>query len=82
MSSALSDPWKHRSVGLTCETCMWFVKKESTSRGANTGAGKTVFDQPEPGIGRCRRHSPTLDGYPAVFITDWCGDHKFDENKL
>jgi hypothetical protein len=23
-----------------------------------------------------------MSGYPAVFDTDWCGDHKIDENKL
>jgi len=32
-------------------------------------------------IGRCRRHAPTMSGYPVVFETDWCGDHKLDENK-
>lgn len=31
-------------------------------------------------IGRCRRHSPTMNGYPVVFDNDWCGDHKLDEN--
>jgi hypothetical protein len=31
--------------------------------------------------GRCRRHSPTLGGYPVVFPdTDWCGDHKIGTN--
>lgn len=33
-------------------------------------------------LGRCRRRAPTLSGYPAAFSTDWCGDHKLDENKL
>ncbi len=33
-------------------------------------------------LGRCRRHSPTMGGWPAVFDSDWCGDHKLDENKL
>lgn len=33
-------------------------------------------------LGRCRRHSPTMSGYPAVFEHDWCGDHKLDETKL
>ncbi|MDX5412775.1 MAG: hypothetical protein LPK02_06985 [Rhodobacterales bacterium] len=33
-------------------------------------------------LGRCRRHAPTLDGWPAVFETDWCGDHKVDETKI
>lgn len=32
-------------------------------------------------IGRCRRHAPTMNGYPVVFSTDWCGDHKLDETK-
>lgn len=33
-------------------------------------------------LGRCRRHAPTMSGFPAVFTTDWCGDHKIDENKI
>jgi hypothetical protein len=33
-------------------------------------------------LGRCRRHAPTMAGWPAVFESDWCGDHKLDENKL
>lgn len=33
-------------------------------------------------VGRCRRHAPTMNGYPAVFTIDWCGDHKVDETKL
>jgi len=58
------DPWKHRSTGMTCITCMWHVPKGETP------------------IGRCRRHAPTMSGYPAVFEKDWCGDHKLDENKI
>jgi hypothetical protein len=34
------------------------------------------------GLGRCRRHAPTMSGFPAVFGTDWCGDHKLDEKRL
>lgn len=30
-------------------------------------------------IGRCRRHAPTMSGYPVVTVTDWCGDHKVNE---
>lgn len=30
-------------------------------------------------IGRCRRHAPTMNGYPVVFTNDWCGDHKLSE---
>lgn len=33
-------------------------------------------------VGRCRRRSPTLSGWPVMFDTDWCGDHKIDEGKV
>ena len=33
-------------------------------------------------LGRCRRHAPTISGYPVVFGSDWCGDHKLDETKV
>ena len=32
--------------------------------------------------GRCRKHAPTLNGYPAVFEDDWCGDHKLNKEKM
>jgi len=31
-------------------------------------------------VGRCRKKSPTMNGYPVVFNSDWCGDHKLNEN--
>lgn len=65
----IKDPWKHRSAGMRCQTCIWFVLKELT-----TATGKSS-------VGRCRRHAPTIEGYPVVFMTDWCGDHRLDENK-
>ena len=30
-------------------------------------------------IGRCRRHAPTMSGWPVMFPTDWCGDHKLSD---
>lgn len=33
-------------------------------------------------IGRCRKHAPTMTGYPVVFFTDWCGDHKLNESTV
>lgn len=30
-------------------------------------------------VGRCRRHAPTMGGYPVVLRMDWCGDHRLDE---
>lgn len=63
-----NDPWKHRSDRMKCESCMWFVLKETHNQGGQ--------------VGRCRRHAPTMNGYPVVYINDWCGDHKIDENKI
>jgi hypothetical protein len=63
------DNWKHRSDGMRCGTCMYFVEKAPLQ--ANLA----------PTLGRCRRHAPTMGGWPVVFVTDWCGDHKLDENK-
>lgn len=34
---------------------------------------------PRTDFGRCRRHAPTMSGWPAVYGRDWCGDHKLDE---
>lgn len=68
------DPWKHRSSKMTCATCMWYVRKAPLPPELTTG------ERPE--IGRCRRHAPSMNGYPAVYPTDWCGDHKVDETKL
>ena len=67
-SGPKEDNWKHRSLGMRCATCMWFVEK----------ARKTA-----PGVlGRCRRHAPSMHGWPVMFDTDWCGDHKIDEEKV
>lgn len=63
---APEDNWKHRSAGMLCRTCIFYVPKMVT-------------------LGRCRRHAPSYNagqGWPPVFETDWCGDHKLDENKL
>lgn len=74
-----SDPWTHRMDGMRCKTCIWFEPKTPG------GAGSELRDAPPPkhvDLGRCRRRAPTMDGFPAVFVNDWCGDHKLDENKL
>ena len=64
-----ADPWKHRTEGMRCKTCMWFVPKQAA-------------DKPHYDLGRCRRHAPSMNGYPVVYVNDWCGDHRVDENKL
>ena len=61
------DPWAHRTAQMSCATCMWYVPKRAASPGS--------------ALGRCRRHAPTMGGYPVVFPADWCGDHKLDEEK-
>ncbi len=67
----IRDPWVHRSENMRCKTCMWFVPKIQSDTG-----------QVGLNLGRCRCHAPTIVGYPAVFVNDWCGDHKLDENKI
>ena len=70
------DPWKHRSSGMKCGGCMWFVVKPAT----DTNTTKPLDSRGE--LGRCRRHAPTMTGLPAVFTSDWCGEHKLDETRL
>ena len=64
----IEDPWKHKSENMTCKTCMFYVKKETTKAAQE--------------IGRCRLSGPTMKGFPVVFPTDWCGAHRIDEDKL
>jgi hypothetical protein len=70
------DPWANRASGMACKTCIWFAPKMTMMPG--------TIDTPNPvyHLGRCRRHAPTISGYPVVFVNDWCGDHRIDENKL
>lgn len=67
------DPWRDRAKTMRCMSCMFFVFKRPIELGGMLSNGF---------LGRCRRHAPTMSGYPAVFETDWCGDHKLDENKI
>jgi len=62
------DNWKDRSQNMKCKTCMWFVPKVDVEDIIN--------------LGRCRRHAPSMNGFPVVFVNDWCGDHRLDENKI
>lgn len=59
---------------MQCQTCIWFVPKVATVPQSASDRDVTV--------GRCRRHAPTMGGYPVVYFNDWCGDHRLDENKL
>ena len=90
------DPWKHRSQGMRCKTCMWFAPKirgsiqcepcptELKNHAYPPYHAELVDCQSDPPvhIGRCRRHAPTMNGYPVVFVNDWCGDHKLNEEAL
>ena len=69
----MEDNWKHRSAKMRCGSCMWFVEKVPILDGPHKEVGM---------FGRCRQSSPTIKGFPAVYGTDWCGDHKLDENKV
>lgn len=70
------DPWKHRSYGMRCRTCMFFALK------AKSEIAMGFIPDERGNIGRCRRHAPTMNGYPVCYEDDWCGDHKVDENKV
>lgn len=39
-----------------------------------------MYFAPKKNIGRCRRHAPTMQGFPVMFTNDWCGDHKLNED--
>lgn len=74
-----NDLWKHRSENMRCKTCMWFVEKTTLlSNKPQVDTDIAMINN----IGRCRRHAPTMSGYPVVFTLDWCGDHKLSEEKL
>ena len=64
----MPDNWQNRAAVMRCDNCMAFVPKVSTDG--------------EVRIGRCRRHAPTISGFPAVFPGDWCFDHRLDENRI
>jgi hypothetical protein len=55
---------------MRCKTCISFVKK-----------GEKI-DEEKGAFGRCRAHAPTMRGFVPVWETDWCGDHRLDENKI
>ena len=59
------DPWKHRSDRMKCKTCMWFAPKVAQIDPRGPDMQATTYD-----LGRCRRHAPTMSGYPVVFVND------------
>ena len=68
--------WKHRFDRMKCKTCMWFAPKVARIDPRGPDMQAPTYD-----VGCCRRHAPTMSGYPVVFVNDWCGDHKLDEEK-
>ena len=85
----MSDPWAHRTQGMKCGSCIWFMEKvmpeviiQQLKTVGDAGAAVGLAIDPRGSLGRCRRHCPTMNGFPAVFTKDWCGDHKLDENKI
>ena len=85
------DNWAGRSQGMRCATCIWWVEKapQPIMRHKiypleNMRVEEVPMNQADrrAGIGRCRRHAPTMSGFPVVYESDWCGDHKIDEGKV
>lgn len=58
---------------------MWYVPKRVIPT-SDTEVHENVVSVNR--VGRCRRRAPTLDGYPVVLESDWCGDHKIDERRF
>lgn len=75
------DPWRHRSSEMRCKTCMWFTLKYVESNTLNDPTRPMATTLTKGPVGRCRRRAPTMSGYPVVYESDWCGDHKIDEAK-
>jgi hypothetical protein len=71
------DMWAKRTEGMKCKTCIYYVPK---LRVLAAGERKVRIEPKE--LGRCRRHAPTMNGFPVVYLWDWCGDHRLDENKV
>ena len=57
------DPWKNRTDRMHCCTCIYFVRKVRV-KDESPATGK---------VGRCRRHAPSMNGFPVVFENDWFG---------
>ena len=48
------DNWEGRASGMVCKTCIFFVPKLSN----------VIREAESPDMGRCRRHAPTMGGFP------------------
>ena len=59
-------------------------KKDNWSRRSDGMICKTCISYvvKKGNIGRCRKKAPSMNGFPVVFETDWCGDHKLDEDAV
>ena len=75
------DNWKHRSKGMKCATCMYYVPKVAGLYQHDDGTVEKIMEG-RGKIGRCRRRAPTLNGWPVMQLDDWCGQHKLDEEKV
>jgi len=64
-----NDNWKHKSDNMICKTCMYYMKKH-------------ICLETSIEVGRCKRNAPSNIGFPVVFPSDWCGEHKIDHEKL
>ncbi len=43
---AVKDPWKHRSKGMTCATCMWSISKAESKIGRCRRRAPTMSGYP------------------------------------
>lgn len=53
-------------------------------RGKGLRCERCMWFVPKKGaVGRCRRHAPSADapGWPIVFLGDYCGDFRLNEEE-
>lgn len=74
MQAVHKDNWAHRLESRCCDRCISFVPKKAYNENK-----KGNYEEKLSVVGRCRRHSPTHEGYPVVLDSDWCGDFKLNE---
>ena len=54
------DNWKHCGLSMKCGSCMWWIQKTGNSGDINLSSNSKI----DP-LDRCRRHAPTMNGFPA-----------------
>lgn len=84
-----ADDAAPRPIKRACRTCRHYEEADTTeartalhnrliANGANDSEARgALLYRERCGLGECRRRAPTLQGWPATYPLDRCGDHEF-----